>query len=365
MTSSSTPHWPIKLRFEDRVRVAGETVAGHVDLNIVLANELHIQRLWIKLRGAIKTYALFEAPDTPLGKSQSRAKNRRAISYSLEVIAERHGRLHANHQIRNLCGKVGRVNGRKSYRKRKRQGIWGDYAHARAILSIPDLPSYPIGTPMPFRLQILTETKLVHCSDRPDKNGKPLFPAPPTQPSQLKQVLRRVTEIIVRDKTRRQTDTFDLPLTRGLDNVEIQKAKLLCEVQPIVDEPQWIPLDKDRGIWKRSVTFTPTLLFPFSPSLSTQTLDWQYELRFVIPFPGTGNDLKIWTPIELCASSASPVSPGATGSASPPPTSIHLSPSYWSGKDHDWGDNSEDGDMSVSLDDAVGFVDAILSLANS
>jgi hypothetical protein len=62
MTSSSTPHWPIKLRFEDRVRVAGEIVAGHVDLNIVLANELHIQRLWIKLRGAIKTYALFNVP---------------------------------------------------------------------------------------------------------------------------------------------------------------------------------------------------------------------------------------------------------------------------------------------------------------
>jgi hypothetical protein len=94
-----------------------------------------------------------------------------------------------------------------------------------------------------------------------------------------------VTEIIVRDKTRRQTDTFDLPLTRGLDNVEIQKAKLLCEVQPMVDEPQWIPLDKDRGIWKRSVTFTPTLLFPFSPSLSTQTLDWQVKPFLLLSTP--------------------------------------------------------------------------------
>ncbi|KAJ7820625.1 hypothetical protein B0H13DRAFT_2377749 [Mycena leptocephala] len=427
MTSSSTPHWPIKLRFEDRVRVAGEIVAGHVDLNIVLANELHIQRLWIKLRGAIKTQITGsgekpEVDSVPLIRekqtlwtpgsafpktgsqvlscpfqfqlpenlhpsfhcsSESTSLHAGAISYSLEVIAERHGRLHANHQIRRLISVVPaatpeqlltRESLRKGWtgqwrdiiqEKKIRQGIWGDYSHARAILSIPHLPSYPIGTPIPFRLQILTETKLVHRSDRPDKNGKPLFPAPPTQPSQLKQVLRRVTEIIVRDKTRRQTDTFDLPLTRGLDDVEIQKAKLLCEVQPIVDEPQWIPLDKDRGIWKRSVTFTPTLLFPFSPSLSTQTLDWQYELRFVVPFPGTGNDLKIWTPIELCASSASPVSPGATGSASLPPTSIHLSPSYWSGKDHDWGDNSEDGDMSVSVDDAVGFVDAILSLANS
>ncbi|KAJ6566514.1 hypothetical protein B0H19DRAFT_1352068 [Mycena capillaripes] len=159
--------------------------------------------------------------------------------------------------------------------KKMRNGMWGDYSHARVILSIPDLPAYPIGTPIPIRLQISTETKLVRRSDRPDRHGKPLFPAPPTESSRLKQVLRRVTEIVVRGKTSHQTDTFDLPMTQGLGNVEMQRVKSLCEVQAVVDEPEWISKEKDRGIWKRSVQFTPTFLFPFSPSLSTQTIDWQ------------------------------------------------------------------------------------------
>jgi hypothetical protein len=88
-----------------------------------------------------------------------------------------------------------------------------------------------------------------------------------------------MTKIIARGLTRNQTDTFDLPLTQGLDSVEMQRAKSLCEVQAMVEEPQWIPKDKDRGIWKRSVQMTPRLVFPFSPSLSTETLDWQ-----VLPF---------------------------------------------------------------------------------
>jgi hypothetical protein len=46
--------------------------------------------------------------------------------------------------------------------------------------------------------------------------------------------------------------------------------------------------------------------------------DCKYELGFVIPFPGTGNNLKILSPIQLCASSL-------RESTSPPPQ-IHLSP---------------------------------------
>jgi hypothetical protein len=62
MASSSTLQSPIKLQFKDRVRVAGETIAGHVDLNMVQAQELQIHHLWINYRGAIKTYALVYIP---------------------------------------------------------------------------------------------------------------------------------------------------------------------------------------------------------------------------------------------------------------------------------------------------------------
>ncbi|KAJ6524422.1 hypothetical protein DFH09DRAFT_1286365 [Mycena vulgaris] len=390
MTSaSSTPHWvgPIKLRFEDRLRVAGETIAGHrghkgvrsgqrartrlitLQKNYGLGRKtIHRlcpsklfrekQSLWTpgsvlleagsKVLGCPFQFQLPEnfkfAPLLSLLFFRSKVPHSGAISYSLEVVAERRGRFRANHQIRRLISVVPAASPDQllvkealregwtgqwrdiTQEKKLRQGIWGDYSHSRAILSIVDLPSYPIGTPIPFRLQISTETKLVHRSDTPDKHGKPLLPAPPTQASQLKPVLRRVAEIAVRNKTHHQTDTFALPLTQGLEAVEGQRAESLWDIQAVVDEPQWIPKDKDHGIWKRSVQFNSTLLFPFSPSVSTQTLDWQYELRFVVPFPGTSNNLKIWTPIHHNANSGAPVSTGATGSASLPVSTIHLPP---------------------------------------
>ncbi|KAJ7760047.1 hypothetical protein B0H16DRAFT_1313180, partial [Mycena metata] len=264
-----------------------------------------------------------------------------AISYSLEAVAERHGQFRANHQVRRLFSVIPAASSdqlrvkeslrdgwtgqwREIIQERKmRNRMWGDYSHVHAILSIPDLPCYPICTPIPFRLRISTETKLVHRSDCTD--GKALFPAPPKASSQLKGTLRRVTEITVRGHTRNKTDAFDLPQTLGLDNDEGKSVKSLWDVQAAVDEPQWIPKDKDRGIWKRSVLLTPTLLFAIPPSHSTEALEWQYELHLVVPFPGTGNDLKIWTPIHLSTTSASPESPGTTGFGLPLPR-IYLPP---------------------------------------
>ncbi|KAF7357296.1 Arrestin-N domain-containing protein [Mycena sanguinolenta] len=202
--------------------------------------------------------------------------------------------------------------------KKLRRGMWGDYSKACATLSIPDLPSYPICTPIPIVIQILTETKSVPRSDQAENKGKSLFPAPPTHSSQLKQVLCRVTNIKVQNKVARQRDTFDLPVTRGLDNTEIARVESLCEIEAVVDEPEWIPKEKDRGVWKRSVRFALELQFPLPPTHSTEILDWQYELSVVIPFPGMGNDLKISSPIQLCASSS-------RESTSLPPQ-IHFSP---------------------------------------
>jgi hypothetical protein len=54
MASSSAPQ-PITLNFQNVVRVAGETIEGHVDLNVALAQEDHIEQLRIKLRGSITT----------------------------------------------------------------------------------------------------------------------------------------------------------------------------------------------------------------------------------------------------------------------------------------------------------------------
>jgi len=232
-----------------------------------------------------------------------------------------------------------------------RLGIWGDYSHARATLSIPNLPSFPIATPIPFNLEVETETKLVHRSDRPEEKGKQLFPAPPARSSEVKQVLVRTTEIRARRLTRRAEDTFDL---QGIRSLGIEKVSLVRAVEAVRDGAEWIPKEgkEDRGTWKRKVHFNSTLTFSFAPTFSTETLDWIYVAQFVVPFPGIGNDLKLQFPIHLGPGSACPPPPiGVPGSstltyadvipAGPPPPMQDLPPAYWAGDDHDWDDEKK------------------------
>ncbi|KAJ7503135.1 hypothetical protein B0H11DRAFT_1906892 [Mycena galericulata] len=173
-----------------------------------------------------------------------------------------------------------------------------------------------MSTPIPFSLHIVTESKVHPCSDRPEeKNGKPLFPAPPTRFSELTQVLCRQTEVRVRGRTRHVNDSFDLQGIQDPDNG--QMATQAPAVQATVDEPEWIPNDdKDRGIWRRTVHFNSVLMLPFSPTFKTQSLDWQYTLQFVVPFPGIGNDLKIQTPLHLSAALGCPPPVGIDGTSS-------------------------------------------------
>jgi hypothetical protein len=145
-------------------------------------------------------------------------------------------------------------------------------------------------------LDVITETKTFDRSDRPeDKHGKPLFPAPPTESSELKQVLRRKTDFRVHEKwvkhEEKRKDTFDLQSTQSLEDNTKSPADRRAQgahsvstdsprvVHAVVDEPEWIPKDeKGRGIWRRSVHFSSTLAFPFAPTFSTETIDWVVRL---------------------------------------------------------------------------------------
>ncbi|KAJ6590001.1 hypothetical protein DFH09DRAFT_1074485 [Mycena vulgaris] len=413
MASSSTSQ-PITLHFQNVVRVAGETIEGHVDLNVALAQEDHVEQLRIKLRGAITTRittqngqtrithtdtvpllhstlslwtqgASFPEPGSHvlacpfrfqlpgnLPPSFHCSANSRSgtVSYSLEVVGDRPGLFRANRRIRRLISVVPAASQPQLLAKESltqgwmgqwkdikhaekiRTGIWGDYSHVHATLSLPDLPSFPIATPIPFSFHIVTETKAVRRSERPEeKPGKPLFPAPPTRSDEVSQELRRETEIRVRGRTRHVEDTFSLQGIRSLRDIErVTQARA---VEAVVDEPEWIPRDeeKDRGVWKRTVHFNSTLTFPFAPTFSTETLDWMYVLQFVVPFPGLGNNLKVRLPIHLGAGSPCPPPPiGVPGSstisyadvppAGPPPMQ-DLPPSYWAGDDHDWDDEKK------------------------
>ncbi|KAF8146959.1 hypothetical protein K438DRAFT_1868348 [Mycena galopus ATCC 62051] len=425
MASDSSSIQPITLHFQNLVRVAGEAIEGRVDLHVPLAHKDGIEQLQIEMRGVIKTrirqstgqavivhkqtVPLFSSSQT-LWTSNSEQISSDVVScpfrftlpenlppsfcytklshpdatirYSLEVVADRPGILKRNSHIRRVflvmpAASESQVLARESLRQgwagpwkvatqssKIRQEIWGDYSHAHATVSLPDLASFPIVIPIPYTLQIVTETKPLNRSDRPeDKHGKPLFPAPPTHSSEVQQVLHRKTEYAVRDKLlpheKSGQDTFDLRKSQSLaDNTESStlfrrthaahaQPMEPAEVHAIVDEPEWIQKDeKGRGIWRRSVRFTSTLTFPFAPSFNTETLHWGYTLKFTIPFPGMGNDLELEVPIHLGPSSACPPPTGALSYAdippAGPPSMLDFPPDYWESNNPDWDDEKVD-----------------------
>ncbi|KAJ6473649.1 hypothetical protein C8R47DRAFT_1022495 [Mycena vitilis] len=378
------------LNFPDFVRVAGETIAGTVSLHLALAQEHRIEHLQIRLTGSISTYVVhaqgyliqtqphtnewglldsvlslwspgsaspeggsgilsipfqFQLPENlPPSFHCNASPHGGEISYCLEVVGNRHSSFRANRRLQQLVWIVpaatqsqllvkeslrqGLVESWRDikHEQRLRRGIWGGYSRAWATLSIPNLRSFPIATPVPYSFHVVTETKTVDRSDRPeDKHGKPLFPVPPTEAAMPTRVLRRRTTIRVSGRSRDSEEFFAL---RRFNN---QGSSVH------VDEPVWIPKDrkdenKGRGVWRRAVRFESTLTLAFTPTFSTETIDWvvrpssslyplgfdstQYALQFGVAFPGLGNDLKLEVPISIGPGLASLPPLGAAGASS-------------------------------------------------
>ncbi|KAF7362344.1 Arrestin-N domain-containing protein [Mycena venus] len=398
--STKSTDGPVTLHFQDITRVAGETITGCVDLNVALAQEDHLEHLRIKFKGTIhskitttsgetttdhcQTIILFKEkiplwdqgaafpepgshilscpfqfmlPENLPPSFHCQAYHRRStISYALEVNQPPYPQNHLSHSRRpsqsQLLAKESLKQGWNgpwrdiTKEEQLRRGIFGDYSHARVKLTIPDMPSYPIATEIPFSFRVETETKLMHVSDAPvDKHGKPLFPAPPALSSDVRLSLHRRAEIRVRRYTRHVDDDFRL-------NGSLGDVTRVAAVHQVSDEPEWIPAcgpndKKGHGIWKRAIHFQSAVAIPYAPTSRTEIIDWHYNLLVVVPFPGIGNDLRLEVPLDLHPGSACPPPPiGTPGSSSityadvlpagPPPVMLDLPPSYWTGEHHAW-----------------------------
>ncbi|KAF7289327.1 Arrestin-N domain-containing protein [Mycena indigotica] len=404
---------PLTLQFQNITRVAGETVQGVINIDYRQVEDDNLEELRVKFRGASNTQITVRTGQTtttyrstellfhtkiPVWKQGSaypppglhilscpfeftlpsplppsfhcEAYHRSGtIGYSLEVVGQRSGIFRFNRRIRRLIPVIpaatpeqvaikealmqGWNGGWKTYARddKLRRGLWGDYAHSRARLILPDLPSFPIGTPIPLSLIVETDTKPMLRSDAldgpADKKGKPLFPAIPTASSQIPFKLYRWAQVSARRRTRTVEDEFSLLGSLG-------DPQAVAAVVHTVTPPEWIPQDdnKGKGIWRRSIRFDSTLSIAYAPTYSTQIIQWQYQLRLRVEFPGIGNDLKIEIPITLDSSTACPPPPlGIAGSsrvggqtyadvlpAGPPPQMMDLPPAYFSGENHDWDD---------------------------
>ncbi|KAJ7503089.1 hypothetical protein B0H11DRAFT_1711894 [Mycena galericulata] len=368
------------LHFPGTVCVSGETVPGHVELNVARAQDDGIENLRVDMRGYILTkiselntdgshttnertievinstkllwergmafpepgsHVLslpfqFELPaNIPPSFHLSVHDREATISYAIDVLGTRPGRLRKNRRIQQVftvlpAASPAQLLVKKTlkqgwggpwktvfFEQKVRHGIWGDYGHARAEASktpasvrIPDLPSFPCATAVPIQFRVETRTKPMSYTDPPEDKHRKLFPAPPTQSAEVKLIFHREAIIRTSRKNGRAKDGFRIHGGLG----DPASASVKSEIQ----DPEWIPdhEKKGRGVWKRAVRFETTVSLPFAPTFTTETIDCKYSLRFTVSFPGIGNDLKINVPIHLDPAHAC---------RSPPSWSPHIS----------------------------------------
>jgi hypothetical protein len=167
---------------------------------------------------------------------------------------------------------------------------------------MPALTAFPMSTVFPFRIHITTETKPMKRTNGPEEKGKPLFPAPPANFSQLRLTLIR--NVHLRASNRRSLITETVLLV-GETGDSPRSATLLTEADP----PEWIPNGNDKGIWRRTVHMQSAMCLSVPPTFNTEILSWdvsrwsivslaqpdlghQYAFRLCVPFPGIGNDVQ-------------------------------------------------------------------------
>nr|GAT56208.1 predicted protein [Mycena chlorophos] len=392
-------------------RVAGEIITGFIRVNMQLAQEAGIEQVRIKFRGSIHTSINGQSSTTyrdtvvlfhqkvPLWNQGSaypepgshilnvpfqfklpphlppsfhcEGPSRHAtVGYSVEVIGERPGLFKFNKRIRRPFSVVPAASPEQmllkeslrqnwngpwktwSRHEKLRRGIWGDYSHVRATILIPDIPNFPISTRIPFSLFIETDTKPMKredCPDGPvDKHNTPLFPKPPGRSSEVRFQLYRWAQLRVRSRTRQVQNTYRIQKSIG-------DPTSVAAVVHTENPPQWIPLsekdEKGKGFWRRGIKFESTVVLNFAPTWQGATLEWKYQLVFITPFAGIGNDFKVFIPIRLETGAPCPPPPmGIAGSSTsagvgsyadvlppgPPPMLDDLPPAYWAGDHHGW-----------------------------
>ncbi|KAF7297989.1 Arrestin-N domain-containing protein [Mycena chlorophos] len=390
----------ITLHFPEFVRVAGEVLQGHIDLDLGAAGEDKIDEVHIKLRGSIvtriteyenkpgegtqthyKTETLvrvdqvlwdqknappnlpqviqcpFQLPlPTGLPPSFHFSHHNRAvtISYAIEVVGHRHGILHANRRVRKVFPVVppgdlaataalsqGWRGPWRPYRVQDkiRHGIFGDHSEATMEFVVPELPTFPMGVGFPFALHIWTKTKPVHQEDLESKHGK-LFPAPPESASEVEVKLKRRGRLHVYFQSEDIDENIQL---RG----SLGDSAALANIRTTFDQPTFTPLPDghNKGVWNRGVHFEGFLTLPEAPTYSTKTVEWHYILEVKMDFPGLGNILKFEVPIHINSGVACPPLPQAPYQYNVPytyplpggpPPMMNLPPSYWSGEHHNW-----------------------------
>ncbi len=185
--------------------------------------------------------------------------------------------------------------------KQVRRALWGDYATVRIEvrlptsnsdsedlpsvttvrqLSIPDVPVFPLFTPVPFKVDVKTTTakltRRIPTDGRADTGPMQIFPTPPADASQFAfQLVRRTTVRVQKREETIQSVTACTPCEHVGVNVPSK------EWVPMPDAPGWSHLssNQERGVWVQRAQYSSKLVFNVPPTFSIgDRLAWEVRI---------------------------------------------------------------------------------------
>ncbi|EIN06605.1 hypothetical protein PUNSTDRAFT_145158 [Punctularia strigosozonata HHB-11173 SS5] len=285
--------------------------------------------------------------DLPPSYKGGRSGHNTAVIYGIEVFGLRSGKARPRCQARvpfavhpqgtpevidasRTLGegwKMGWIT--RKFEKAVRQGLWGDYSHVQAEISLPDIPALPTTTNIPFRLKVVTRTKPIKDNGADEMTSKVqtgLFPPPPTDPSAITLRLEQHVKFTA-GTVREETDSFTRTTIPHLAGFGISPSSTPGSTKISVSEPQWMPTDNTTDgklVCVRTVTFDATMAFNCTPTFKAGGTSCKYYVHICVPVPGLKNDLKCYVPVEISSRAHCPLPPPA------PPAQLQVSvlPAY-------------------------------------
>jgi len=390
----------ISLTVANQIRVAGSNLSGEVELNFPLIQEEQLEEVHVKLRGSVYTLigqirtdlteteeiflvreetsvwtrgSAYPPPDshvlripfsftlphhTPPSCDYSAIDGRAVVRYIIEAVGVRPGALRMNKRVfRSIAVlpadpagarirsalRLGWTGGWASVTKEKqiRASLFGGHAIVKLEFRRPEINEFPLFTPIPFVIEVVTFSKSMKHGEI--SAAKPIWPAPPTTPQEVRFELRRNVHV----------------RTRHLNWQGSQKVTSLGgfngsagTVEVSTQDPEWVPSDTDgsRGKWKQSTSFSSTFTLTCPPTFNFPSLILDYTSHIELQFSGWQNDISLDVPFNI-VSGVLPSVPGYSDYTAPPsgdpetdssdwdhpllPSTLDLPPSYWNAADLD------------------------------
>ncbi|TBU44360.1 hypothetical protein BD309DRAFT_40846 [Dichomitus squalens] len=200
-----------------------------------------------------------------------------------------------------------------------RKGLWGEYSRVHVELALPDIPVLPLFSDIPYSITVTTSTPPLSRAHASEHSSKPVFPPVPRKAQEIDFVLHCFLKLRARLSTGKANN--DVMTILGDKKEETNQVA----VESDIPDKKWVPLasvpadDKhekekeasehgeEKGSWVQRATYQSTFRLNCPPSSVVANIECSYSLIVKVPFPGSGNSLKLEVPATITSGIADPL----------------------------------------------------------